>query len=154
MSVESREGDRLSRCAIPPWAFGLSRQMPSRWASGAHRCPKSQKGEGEVLSRPNNANADARKQANRVRLFPINTCPASRHVRLMAECLWKGETYHMFADEPEHCAGSMYSTLASLWEARTALEALRPDGFETVWWWQSPEGKKHIRAVKRQRAKP
>lgn len=99
----------------------------------------------------------ARKSANRVRSFPKNTCPASRHVRLMAERLWDEGAYHMFDDEPEHCAGSMYYTLASLWEARTALEALRPDNVAASgiegWWWQSAEGKKAIRAAKRKRSR-
>ena len=99
----------------------------------------------------------ARKSANRALKFPTNTCPASRHVRLMAERLWDEGAYHMFATEPEHCAGSMYSTLASLWEARTALETLRPDGLASGtngWWWQSDEGKKALRAAKRKRSRP
>lgn len=57
--------------------------------------------------------------------FPSNTCPASRHVHLMADALADGNVYHMFADEPAHAAVSLYSVLASLWEARSELAALK-----------------------------
>jgi hypothetical protein len=98
--------------------------------------------------------ADARTKANRARKFPVNTCPASRHVSMMAESLRKDGSYSMFADDPNHCAESMYSTLESLWEARTALEALRPENIpELGWWWQSSEGKKFLRAAKRRKSR-
>ncbi len=57
--------------------------------------------------------------------FPDNTCAASRHVYIMADALGRGETYHMFADEPEHAALSLYSVLESLWKARTELARMR-----------------------------
>jgi hypothetical protein len=100
--------------------------------------------------------ADARTKANRARKFPLNTCPASRHVSIMAFGLWADGSYAMFADDPKHCAESMYSTLESLWEARTALQALRPEVIipsETGWWWESPEGKKFLRAAKRRKSR-
>ena len=54
----------------------------------------------------------------------MNTCPASRHAHLMADCLAKGKMYPMFIEEPEHCAETLYAVVAALWEARTkSLEA-------------------------------
>lgn len=66
-----------------------------------------------------------RKRANAARQFMVNTCPASRHVHMMADALAKGQTYHMFTDEPEHAAGSLYSVITSLWEARDELIRLK-----------------------------
>lgn len=68
-----------------------------------------------------------RRLVNKARDFPFNTCPASRHVYMMADALAKGQTYHMLTEEPEHCAGSLYSVLLSLWTARTALARLGYD---------------------------
>lgn len=59
------------------------------------------------------------RRTNRARNFPTNTCPASRHLHLMAECLAKGKPYAMFDEEPEHCAITMLSVLESLWTLRT-----------------------------------
>jgi hypothetical protein len=80
------------------------------------------------------------------RNFPHNTCPASRHVELMAEALAKGERYAMFEEEPEHCAESLRSVIESLWKLRTAAQQdgvdghglsvrieQRPDGGIRVW---------------------
>jgi hypothetical protein len=53
------------------------------------------------------------------------TCPASRHVQMMAEYLTKDGHYQMLADEPEHCAGSMLAVVAALWEARLELAKLK-----------------------------
>lgn len=61
-----------------------------------------------------------RRRANKVRKFPHNTCPASRHLHIMAEGMLKGG-YPMLQEEPEHCAESILATIAALWEARTAL---------------------------------
>lgn len=68
-------------------------------------------------------NAGLLKRCARARNFPHNTCPASRHVQLMAEALSKGREYPMLQEEPEHCAVSMLATVAALYEARTALAA-------------------------------
>ena len=62
-----------------------------------------------------------RRRASRARSFPVNTCPASRHLHIMADCLTKKGGYPMLTEEPEHCAISIMSVLASLWEARTKL---------------------------------
>lgn len=62
------------------------------------------------------------RRTNKVRNFPHNTCPASRHVHMMADALAKGKRYHMFEEEPEHCAVSLLSVLESLWRLRTETE--------------------------------
>lgn len=72
-----------------------------------------------------------RRRASRARLFPTNTCPASRHLHIMADALLKAKKdgslrYPMLAEEPEHCAESILAVLASLWEARTKLEKYEP----------------------------
>lgn len=70
---------------------------------------------------------DIRAVAERARDFPNNTCPASRHVQLMAEALADGKPYPMLDEEPEHCAGSMLATVGALWNARSELDRLRAD---------------------------
>jgi hypothetical protein len=53
------------------------------------------------------------------------TCPASRHLHIMADSLMKkhrkGLRYPMLEEEPEHCAESIYAVLTCLWEARRYL---------------------------------
>jgi len=66
----------------------------------------------------------ARRRANKWREFPVNTCPSSRHVQLMAEILAKGKRYPMIDEEPQHVAGSMLNTVASLYAARTKIKRL------------------------------
>lgn len=63
--------------------------------------------------------ANQRRRTNKARKFMKNTCPASRHVHLMAECLARGEKYFMVDEEPQHVALSMLSVLESLWKLRT-----------------------------------
>ena len=36
----------------------------------------------------------------------------------IADCLARGQKYRMLDEEPEHCAGTMYSVLESLWTLR------------------------------------
>lgn len=61
-----------------------------------------------------------RKRVSRARHFPVNTCPASRHLAIMADCLSKGKrAYPMLNEEPLHCAITMYAVVAALWEERT-----------------------------------
>lgn len=64
------------------------------------------------------------KRMQESRDFPNNTCPASRHVQMIAETLSKRKKYHMLDEEPEHCAESMASVLHSLYEARSFLDSL------------------------------
>lgn len=68
---------------------------------------------------PANKLSNLRRRVARARKFGENTCPASRHLHLMAEALATGKRYHMFDEEPEHCAGAMLSVLESLWKLRT-----------------------------------
>jgi hypothetical protein len=58
------------------------------------------------------------RRVNKARKFPANTCPASRHLHIMADALVKSG-YPMLQEEPVHCAESIYAVLASLWEARS-----------------------------------
>ena len=75
------------------------------------------RGDENVL--PVNRLCNVRRRVNRARNFPVNTCPASRHVHMIAECLAKGKKYHMIDEEPEHVAASLLSVLESLWKMRT-----------------------------------
>jgi hypothetical protein len=52
------------------------------------------------------------------------TCPASRHVQMMAEYIGARKGYAMLSEEPEHCAESMLSVVASLYEARARISQL------------------------------
>lgn len=77
--------------------------------------------------RPDKSAKAARKRAYKAKDFPRNTCPASRHVQMLADALYEGKPYPMLTEEPRHVAGSLYSTIASLWESRTAF-GWPPDG--------------------------
>ena len=68
----------------------------------------------------------ARRCANKARNFPTNTCPASRHLHIMAEQLIRHGKYPMFEEEPIHCAETMLAVLASLWELRTKDDEATP----------------------------
>jgi hypothetical protein len=59
------------------------------------------------------------KRVEAARKFPTNTCPASRHLHMIAERLAKGKPYPMLDEEPEHCAETMLSVIESLWTLRT-----------------------------------
>lgn len=61
------------------------------------------------------------KRASRARDFPHNTCPASRHLAMIADHLMRGKPYPMLNEEPQHCAETMYAVLSSLWELRSRL---------------------------------
>lgn len=73
---------------------------------------------------PANRLPNLRRRVNRARRFPKNTCPASRHLHLIAEGLLRKRGYPMLQDEPEHCAGSMLAVLESLWKLRTGAAEL------------------------------
>lgn len=70
--------------------------------------------------------ANLRRRVNRARGKPGVTCPASRHLHLMADCLsmWK-RVYPMLQEEPEHCAGSIYAVVEALWKARAELLSIK-----------------------------
>jgi hypothetical protein len=67
------------------------------------------------------------ERMNQSRQFPHNTCPASRHVQIMAEALAKAEKYSMLDDDPEHCATSLANVVSSLYQTRTFLLSLGYD---------------------------
>lgn len=71
---------------------------------------------------------NVRRRAERARggntIGTIVTCPASRHLMLMADALAAGKSYPMFAEEPQHCAVSIYAVLESLWKARKEIRRL------------------------------
>ena len=69
--------------------------------------------------------ATLKRRATRAKRFPTNTCPASRHLHLIAQSLAAGKPYPMLAEEPQHCAETMLAVLVSLWEARTELAKLK-----------------------------
>jgi hypothetical protein len=73
---------------------------------------------------PDNRLQNLRRRVNRARNFPVNTCPASRHLHMIAEALASGGPYPMLAEEPEHCAQTMFAVLEALWKARTRLAKL------------------------------
>jgi hypothetical protein len=83
----------------------------------------------------------AKARATKARKFMVNTCPASRHAHMMADTLAKGKVYHMFTEEPEYCAETLYSVITSLWEARD-----KPLELQGYWW--KPETPAEHRAQK------
>ena len=80
---------------------------------------------GDKTTLPPNRMVNLRRRVNRARNFPVNTCPASRHVEIMADNLMRYGKDYLLDTEPEHCAGSLYSVLESLWKARTKLARLK-----------------------------
>ena len=87
-------------------------------------CQKAKLTRPQTVTHPANELKNLRRRVNRARNFPANTCPASRHVQIMADNLTRKGGYPMLTEEPEHCAGSLYAVLASLWEDRTLLMKL------------------------------
>lgn len=71
-----------------------------------------------------------RRRVKAVRDFPMHTCPASRHLHLIAEALATGKPYPMLHEEPQHCAETMLAVLEGLWmlrkERTAALRARNP----------------------------
>lgn len=65
-----------------------------------------------------------RLRVNKARDFPKHTCPASRHLHIMADCLTKKGGYPMLTEEPVHCAITLYAVLESLWVGRKEIERL------------------------------
>lgn len=65
-----------------------------------------------------------KRRIRKARLFPVNTCPSSRHVQMMGEYLPTKKGYPMLQEEPEHCAQSILATVAALYEKRTEAARL------------------------------
>ena len=61
----------------------------------------------------------AMRRVTKARRFPTNTCPASRHLHMIAVALAKRQPYWMLLEEPQHVAETMLSVLESLWTLRT-----------------------------------
>ena len=59
-----------------------------------------------------------------------HTCPASRHLEVMADTLASDESYLMLEEDPKYCAATMYSVLESLWKARKTIEKLKLRNFQ------------------------
>lgn len=81
------------------------------------------------MTLPANKLSNIRRRVARARRFPKNTCPASRHLHMMADMLAnprKPRANIEEAWEPEHIALTMYSVLESLWKARTKLSSPAP----------------------------
>jgi hypothetical protein len=64
------------------------------------------------------------QRVKKARNFPYNTCPASRHVQMVAEALMKGKVWPSITEEPENIGSSMLSVVISLYEARTRVAEL------------------------------
>ena len=81
---------------------------------------------GQIL--PCNKIENVRRRAERamggMTIESIVTCPASRHLMMMADALAAGRKYHMFDEDPSHCAAGMYAVCESLWKARTKIKRL------------------------------
>jgi len=88
------------------------------------------------------------RRMRRARRFPDNTCPASRHVQLIAETLATGRDCPMLREEPGHAAGSIASVVADLYAARTMLDRLgytwtvRSDG-AVIWTRKTKKDREH-----------
>lgn len=65
-----------------------------------------------------------KRRIYRARNFPVNTCPCSRHVELMAENLLKYGKDYIIEEEPEHAAQSMLITVELLYKAKNKLKKL------------------------------
>lgn len=63
----------------------------------------------------------AKRKASRARRFPVNTCPASRHLHMLADGLANGSVPFMLQEEPQHCAEDVYAVITALWKARDTL---------------------------------
>ncbi len=73
---------------------------------------------------PCNEIGNLRRRVLRARRFPDNTCPASRHLLMLADDLRRGECRQLQEDS-EHCAATMLSVLESLWKLRTKTRSAR-----------------------------
>ncbi len=56
-----------------------------------------------------------RRELKKLRNFPKNTTPASRHLEQIADALANGGKYAMLTEEPKHCAITMYSVLIAFY---------------------------------------
>ena len=66
-----------------------------------------------------------KRRTARARNAPGVTCPASRHVELIACSLAAGGTYPTAPQERMHCAESLLAVLEALWKARAELARVK-----------------------------
>lgn len=69
--------------------------------------------------------ANLKRKVKRSRNFPANTCPASRHLQMIAEGMVTKRGYPMLQEEPEHCAITMLAVVNALYKTRTELARLK-----------------------------
>lgn len=79
--------------------------------------------DGWLLAKSYNLEEDVKRMIDS-RNFPENTCPASRHVQMMAEALASEGKYPMLDEDPRHCAGSLAAVVNSLYQTRSFLSSL------------------------------
>ncbi|GEM_PF-2611940 len=72
---------------------------------------------------PANKLCNLRRRVDRA-AKPHVTCPASRHVDMMADALSKGEQWWSIHETPEYGARAMWSVVESLWKARARIHKL------------------------------
>lgn len=70
---------------------------------------------------PANRMANVKRRAERAMETDGVTCPASRHLLIMADALAAKQRYPMFDEDPQHCAATIYAVLESLWKARRKI---------------------------------
>ena len=58
-----------------------------------------------------------RRRVNRARNFPINTCPASRCLHMMANDLLRYGRSHRLHEEPREVAEDILVVLEKLWKS-------------------------------------
>lgn len=65
------------------------------------------------------------RRMRRAEKICVNTCPSSRHVRIMGEALARGGEYPMFQEEPEQCGVSLLVVVEQLYKARQEIRRLK-----------------------------
>lgn len=58
------------------------------------------------------------RRAEKARGAALVTCPASRHLHMLADYLAIRAVPRQISEEPQYVAVSIYAILADLWEAR------------------------------------
>lgn len=84
---------------------------------------------GETLTDDARRLQNLRRRVRKVRNFPTDTCPASRHLHMIAEALAAGKPYHgcdwqgWDREDQRWIAETMLATLESLWTLRRERSA-------------------------------
>lgn len=72
-----------------------------------------------------NAALTAIERMEDAQIGPHVTCPASRHVSMIAEDLARFGSHTPVVSHPRNCASSMAATVQALWDARAELTRLK-----------------------------